>query len=175
MRQARKEPVLGLFQDPEGVAQAVERLHRMGITSYDILSGTPYPEGTFGEPEPRHRLYVFPLIGAMCGFTAGLLLTTATQLAYPLVTGGKPLLSIPAMFIPMYEGTLLGAILFTVLGVLFESRLPLLAPSLYDPRITEGLIGLEVVVEPGQREAVKRALQESGALDIKEWTGVRRG
>ena len=175
MNQAQREPVLGLFDNPEGVARAVERLEEMGVRTYDILSGTPYPEGTFGEPEPRHRLYVFPFIGAVCGFTTALLLTAATQLAYPLVTGGKPLLSIPAMFVVMYEGTLLGAILFTVLGVLFESRLPRLARGLYDPRITEGLIGLEVAVEPGQREPVRRALQESGALEVKVWTGVRRG
>ena len=49
--------------------------------------------------------------------TAGILLTSMTQMAYPLVTGGKPILSLPPMAIVTYEGTMLGAILFTVLGI----------------------------------------------------------
>jgi hypothetical protein len=90
-----------------------------------------------------------------------------TQMAYPLVTGGKPILSLPPMAIVTYEGTMLGAILFTVLGIIFESRLPNLKPSLYDDRITQGHIGVLVSCDEGQVGAVEQALTQAGAVDVK--------
>ena len=170
------QSILGIFKDPETTADAVDALKGEGFgpEHYDVLTGMPYPEGTFGEPHPRHRVYVWPLIGAACGFSIGLLLTTATQLSYPMVTGGKPLVSIPPMLIVMYEGTMLGAILFTVLGVIFESRLPRpMGLGLYDTRITEGYIGLLVDCPEERVPVAERALRGAGAEDVK--LGQRSG
>src|SRR4051812_26707221 len=108
--------LLGLFTDANRVADAMDALKGAGFAGKDmtVLSGTPYPEGAFGEEPPKHHLYVFPFIGAACGFAVGLVLTIGTQLSFPLVTGGKPILSIPPMINVLYEATLLGAIVFTV-------------------------------------------------------------
>jgi hypothetical protein len=159
--------MLGLFQDADSAVAAADRLKALGLGDFEVLSGSPYPEGAFGEPKRAHRLFVFPFIGALSGFSVGLLLTAGTQLAYPMVTGGKPILSLPPMLIVTYEGTLLGAILFTVLGIIFESRLPRLRTGLYDPRITAGYIGLEVAVPEEQRADVEQAFREAKAVDIK--------
>lgn len=161
--------ILGLFEDPDTAATATGELKKAGFSGHDfeILSSAPYPEGTFGEEEEHHRLYIFPLIGACSGFITGLLITAATQISYPLVTGGKPILSIPPMLIIMYEGTMLGALIFTVLGVLFESRLPNVGPKIYDPRITDGYVG---VVVRGDEDHVNNAadvLQNHGAADVR--------
>jgi len=159
--------VLGLFTSAEAAASAGAALREAGV-EFEVLTGSPYPEGAFGEHTPPHRLYVFPLVGALCGFSVAILLTAGTQLAYPLVTGGKPVLSIPPMAIITYEGTMLGAILFTVLGVLFESRLPRPLLGLYDKRITlEGWVGILVRGEEGLLGPVERILREHGAVEIK--------
>ncbi|MBL75743.1 MAG: hypothetical protein CL763_02320 [Chloroflexi bacterium] len=162
--------LLGLFQDPEQVAGAMTALHEKGFPpeDIDIYSGSPYPEGSFSEHEPETRLYMFPLIGALVGFALGLLWTAGTQISYPLVTGGKPLLSIPPMTIIMYENTMLGAIIFTVLGVLFESRLPRKSMGLYDTRITEGYIGIIVDCPSEQASAAETLLKKAGAEEIKK-------
>ena len=164
-----KREVLGLYSDANYAAEAGDALQRVGLTNedYDFLTGAPYPEGAFGERETTHHVYVFPFVGALCGLTAGILLTSMTQMAYPLVTGGKPILSIPPMAIVTYEGTMLGAILFTVLGILFESRLPSARTSLYDDRITDGLIGVLVTCEDDQVDRVEQALTQAGAVDLK--------
>ena len=162
--------LLGLFQDPQNVADAMGELKSDGfpVEDLDIYSGCPFPEGSFGEHDPEHRLFMFPLVGALIGFTIGLLWTAGTQISYPMVTGGKPLLSIPPMTIIMYENTMLGAIIFTVLGVLFESRLPKRSLGLYDTRITEGYIGL-VVDCPADRVAqAEKVLTTSGAEEVKK-------
>lgn len=162
--------LLGLFQEPEQVADAMNQLKDNGfpVEDLDIYSGSPFPEGSFGEHEPETRLYMFPLVGALIGFTLGLLWTAGTQISYPLVTGGKPLLSIPPMTIIMYENTMLGAIIFTVLGVLFESRLPRRSLGLYDERITEGYIGVIVDCPDERAGQAESLLKEAGAEEIKQ-------
>ena len=164
-----KQSVLGLYQSAEYAAEAGDALQEAGLTKddYDFLTGAPYPEGAFGERHVSHRLYVFPFVGALCGLTAGILLTSMTQMAYPLVTGGKPILSLPPMAIVTYEGTMLGAILFTVLGILFESRLPRPSLGLYDDRITDGYIGVIVTCEGDQVGRVEQVLTQAGAVDVK--------
>lgn len=158
--------MLGLFREPEEVARALEGLRAAGFTGreLEVLSGTPYPEGTFGEEPVSHRLPLFPLVGAVCGFAVGLLVTIGTQLSYPMVTGGKPILSIPPMIIVLFEGTMLGAIIFTFLGVLFESRLPDFSGP-YDPRISQGYLGVAVRTKD-QLATVDRLLRDAGALDV---------
>ena len=168
----KQKSIIGVYTDENTAADALDALNSAGYETneYEILTGTPYPEGTFGEHEPKHTLYRWPLIGAACGFIVGLMLTVGTQIAYPLVTGGKPVLGIPPMAIIMYEGTMLGAILFTIIGILFESRLPRLFMGAYDTRITEGYIGITVTTSPERIEKAEEVLQNSGAQDIsKGW------
>lgn len=160
--------VIGLFTDENIAANALDALRGEGYASneYEVLTGTPYPEGTFGEAEPVHKLFRWPLIGAACGFIIALILTAGTQLAYPVVTGGKPILGIPPMAIIIYEGTMLGAIIFTVIGVIFESRLPRLFMGAYDTRITEGYIGITVTTEESRITNAEDVLKRVGAEDI---------
>ena len=169
-----RRSVIGLFVAEDAAADALDGLKDAGFTQgeFEVLTGTPYPEGTFGEAEPTHKLFRFPLFGAAAGFTMGLGVTVATQLAFPLVTGGKPILAIPPMVIIMYELTLLGAILFTVFGIIFESRLPRLFMGAYDTRITEGYIGVAVTTEMERIGAAEDVLKAAGAEDVKRsWEG----
>lgn len=164
--------MLGLFKEAENAAAATEALEQVGYGSdnFDILTGSPYPEGAFGERNEKHRLYVFPFIGAILGLSTAILLTTGTQLAYPIVTGGKPILSIPTMLIIAYEGTMLGAILFTVIGIFFESRIPNVRPGLYDPRITEGYIGVTLECPEDRVNSVEQLFKRAGADDVLQET-----
>src|SRR3989304_2304817 len=93
--------LLGLYAEPNAAADGVAALREAGFddASFDILTGTPYPEGAFGEQHTAHRLFVFPFVGAACGFAVAILLTVGTQISYPMVTGGKPILAIPPMVI----------------------------------------------------------------------------
>jgi len=164
-----RRPILGLYEDANAAADAGDALKAGGVgeQDYDFLTDSPYPEGAFGEREEKHRIYVFPFIGALLGLTSGMILTSMTQVAYPMVTGGKPILSLPPMAIVSYEGMMLGAILFTVLGIIFESRLPKLKLGLYDTRITLGLIGVLVNTEEEKLDEVQDILSKAGAVEVK--------
>jgi hypothetical protein len=159
------DAVLGLYAAPEAAADAVAGLRAAGFREVDleVLTDSPYPEGAFGERPVHHHVYAFTVVGAVCGFIVGLLVTIAVQLAYPEVQGGKPLLSIPPMINVLYEATLLGAIVLTVVGVIFESRLPDFGGDPYDVRITEGYVGV-LVKRRGAR--AEELLRRSGAVDV---------
>lgn len=162
--------ILALFKedDAEAAANATEALEDAGYTNqdFDIFTGSPYPEGAFGERESNHRLYVFPFMGAVFGFSLAILWTVWTQSAFPLVTGGKPILSLPPMTIIAYEWTLLFAIIFTVIGIFFESRIPNFMAGIYDPRITEGYIGIKLSCSDERVNSVDQILRRSGAAEV---------
>ena len=73
----KQKSIIGVYTDENTAADALDALNSAGYETneYEILTGTPYPEGTFGEHEPKHTLYRWPLIGAACGFIVGLMLT----------------------------------------------------------------------------------------------------
>ena len=163
-----RRPILGLFEDADYAAEAGDALKAAEISEedYDFLTDAPYPEGAFGEREERHRLYIFPFVGALIGLTIGILMTSMTQMAYPMVQGGKPIMSLPPMAVVTYESTMLTAIVFTIIGIVFESRLPKTKKGLYDTRITEGYIGVLVNVEEEQLPQVYSILTQAGAIDV---------
>ena len=167
-------PILGLFETADNAADAGDALKAAGVApkDYDFLTDAPYPEGAFGERHESHRLYLFPFVGALIGLTVGILLTSMTQMAYPLVQGGKPILSLPPMAVVTYESTMLTAIAFTVIGIIFESRLPALKQGLYDTRITEGYIGVLVNVEEDQLSQTQTLLTQAGAIDVVRQNGA---
>ncbi|MBC8280361.1 MAG: DUF3341 domain-containing protein [Chloroflexi bacterium] len=163
-----KLPILGLFETADNAADAGDALKAAGVapTDFDFLTDAPYPEGAFGEREENHRLYIFPFVGALIGLTVGIMLTAMTQMAYPLTQGGKPILSMPPMAVVTYESTMLTAIVFTIIGILFESRLPAFKQGVYDTRITEGYIGVLVNVDEGQLAQTQTLLTQAGAIDV---------
>jgi hypothetical protein len=83
-----------------------------------------------------------------------------------MVQGGKPIMGLPPMAVVTYESTMLTAIVFTIIGIIFESRLPKTKKGLYDTRITEGYIGVLVNVEEDQLPRVNGILTQAGAIDV---------
>ncbi len=71
----------------------------------------------------RSRLPVFTLSGAVIGAASGFALASVTASLYPLNTGGMPMVSLLPVGIVTYESMMLLAILFTLAGLLLESRL----------------------------------------------------
>ncbi len=163
----QRRELLGLFEEVDQAADAFTRLREAGFGDVDleVISSTPYPEGAFGDAPVKHRLFTFPFAGAACGFIIGLAWIVGAQVSEPLITGGKPIVAVPAIIQILYEATLLAAVLFTVIGVFFESRLPD-GIGLYDVRIADGLIGVSVLATDQTMLPARQALELAGATDI---------
>jgi len=70
------------------------------------------------------QLRFFTLIGAVAGFVLSLAFIIYTVLDWPLITGGKPLVSIPAFIIIGFECTILIGGIVSLFGFLHLTRLP---------------------------------------------------
>ena len=162
------QAILGLFDDASAAADAGDALKSAGIpeSDYNFLTDVPYPEGALGEGMERHRLYVWPLLGGAIGLIAALVVAGVTPMAVPMTIAPKPILAMPPLSVICYTGALLGAILFTIIGLIMAVR-PNVGVGLSDDRISQGLIGLLVNADSEQRSEVTDILNEAGAVDVK--------
>jgi hypothetical protein len=114
------------YEDPGEFLRQLETLRRAGVPARRLRVVTPYPvhgmEARLGlRPSP---LRYFTLAGALTGLACGFAFPIATVLDWPLMTGGKPLISLPPFVIIAFELTILFGALASLLGFLHLTRLP---------------------------------------------------
>lgn len=167
--------IYGLFPDPDSAERGMDALHRAGISPGRIvvMSAEPFDQYSFTKMDYATPMPWLAAVGGAVGGTCGFLLARLTQEAYPLVTGGMPLLAAWPTGIVTYELTMLGAVLTTIVTLLISARLPNWKPKLYDPEVSKGKI-LIGVLEPSDaaRVEIENRLRGAGAEKIKA-TGVR--
>lgn len=167
--------VVGIFERPADAGRATHQLAARGFPddSLTVMSSIPYPDEAFAGGHRRTPLPYISLAGAIAGLLLGVLLAAGTALAYPLATGGKPILWPPSIGVITYETTMLGAIVMTLVGFLVLNRFPRRKPGIYDWRVGDGSIAVVVPCQTEERAAVaEAALASAGAQDI---TRVARG
>jgi hypothetical protein len=174
--------IYGLYAGPESAQRAFESLAdstrsgreavaELGIRESDIvvISSEPFEEYGFGQRDHRTPMPWIAALGGLLGGLSGFELTAFTQKAYPLPTGGMPIVSLWPNAIITYEMTMLGAVLATLITLLVAARLPRWSRkgSIYDSRVSDGkiLVGVANAPERSRRE-LERRLREAGAEDV---------
>ena len=108
------------------------------------------------------------LIGGLAGCTGGFALCWYSIASWPLVIGGKELISVPPFTILGYESMILLAGLSNLLGMLALARLPQIKPSApYDPRFQEDRIGIWVPCAPDATAKVEQMMKGQGAPEVQ--------
>lgn len=164
------ETVLGVFAHVDTTVRALETLHARGYP--DVTVYTPVPvheiEDVLERGRPVSKVRLFTLVGALTGTASGFLLTIWSAMKWGLITGGKPVASIPPFVVIAFELTILFGGLATVLGMLILGRLPRLTPSpTYDPRFSNDRFGVAVHCPPGRGGAVREILSAAGAEEVR--------
>jgi hypothetical protein len=156
----------GLFEKPEAAQRAYTGLTRAGIKSRDItvVSGEPFEAFEFSHRDHSMILFRLALVGGIIGFLSAVALLLGTELAWPIVTGGMPVVAWWPNMVIIFEMTFLGAIVTTVISLLVSAKLPRFGKSLNDPAVSDGKI---LVGVPGTSDAIRDALTSSGAIAIK--------
>jgi len=156
----------GLFERPDAAQRAYTGLKRAGIPPRDIavVSGEPFEAFEFSHRDHSLVLFRLALAGGLIGFLSAIALVRGTELAWPLVTGGMPIVAWYPNLVIVFEMTMLGAIVTTVVSLLVAAKLPRFGKSLYDPAVSDGLI---LVGVPNASDAVRDTLTASGASAVK--------
>ncbi len=169
--------ILGLFHEATPTADTIDQLHELGIEDerITVLSGVPYSPEVLGRPRPKRRVGRIALVGAVLGLLTGVFLTIGIWLLYPLHQGGQPVTPIPPTLIVLFELTMLGTMWAAFFGVLHTNVFPIFKAEIYDPRITEGHIGVVATVDEGMADQVEKLLVDNGAHHMRReaYTKVR--
>ena len=159
--------VLGISRHEEALVQALEHLRRRGYQNVSTFSPVPSDKLTEGPEVRTSPVRAYTLTGAILGFLSGLALTLWTVLAWPLITGGKPIVSMPPFLIICFELTILLGGLATLTGLAIHARL---RPAVsqggpgagYDARFSVDRFGVFVSCEAMQIEEVKQLFIAAG-------------
>jgi len=140
------KPLYALFGDPARAGRAVQSLRDSGVDPRKIvvISSVPTDIYEWAPPDQPVGMGWLAALGGVLGAASGCGLTALTELSYPIVTGGMPVLTGWTNGIIIYELTMLGAILATLVTLLVSTHLPHWRPQLYDPEVSRGkiLVGL---------------------------------
>lgn len=164
-----KVGLLASFDYVDSAVNAIEGLRGAGLKEITVF--TPYPEHLIEEAlgYDQSPVRVWTLAGGMCGAAGGFAFTSFTSMDWPLVTGGKPILSIPAYFIIAFEMAVLFGALATVIGLFINARLPYIKPMVvYDPEFSAGRFGVYVTVPPGEVERARGIINGEDPLELRE-------
>lgn len=161
--------LLASFEYLDSTVDAIHALRKAGHA--EITAYMPYPEHHIEEALGwgQSPVRVWTLVGGLTGAAAGFAFTIFTSMDWPLVTGGKPILSIPAYVVIAFELTILFGALSTVIGLFINSRLPYIKPMVvYDPEFSSGRFGLHVRAGDDRIDEVRKILERSEPVEIRE-------
>ena len=124
-----------LFDEKADFLAKLNELIARGVPASSIEVRTPVPvhEAFHILRTPPSPLGWFTGTGAVLGAATGFGLTIGTVLSWPLITGGKPLISLPPFLIIVFELTILLGAVASILGFFHLNRFPdirsILAPE----------------------------------------------
>ena len=112
----------------EEFIQKLKEIFESGVNPKKVKMFLPHPDHHLEEFVEKYikpsKLKLFTLIGGATGCLTGFAFTIYTVLAWPLITSGKPLISIPAFVVIAFELTILFGALSSLTGFFILGRMP---------------------------------------------------
>lgn len=138
--------IYGLYGDGMAAQQAVNRLRAAGVTDREIvvISSQPMEEFEFGHMDGKTRMWWIACLGGLIGMATAFGLAWLTEMSWPINVGGLPTFAWWPNLIIIFELTMLGAILATVITLVVTAGLGR-RRGVYDPAVSDGkiLVGVE--------------------------------
>jgi hypothetical protein len=161
--------ILASYEYVDSAVNAIEKLRAGGLKK--ITAYMPYPEHLIEDAlgYDQSPVRVWTLAGGLCGAAGGFAFTAFTSMDWPLVTGGKPILSMPAYVVISFEMMVLFGALSTIIGLFINSRLPYLKPMVvYDPEFSGGRFGVYITAPPERLDEARGILQGQDPVELRE-------
>jgi hypothetical protein len=160
--------VMGIFHYVDDAAAAVTALRQAGHKDVQVFSPVPHHEIEKALEQGPSIVRWVTFTGGLLGAVGGSALCWYSLVSWPLVVGGKELVSIPPFSVIGYESMILLAGLSNLLGMLALARLPQIrAAAPYDPRFQEDMIGIWVPCPPADTARVEQLLRGQHALEVQ--------
>jgi hypothetical protein len=169
---ARRVPgVLGSFVHIDAATDAIRALRARGFTDLTVYSAAPNHEIEEAMEHTVSPVRLFTLIGGLTGCAAGFAMTIWMSNDWPVLVGGKPIVSIPPYVVIAFELTILLGALSTVVGMVLLSLLRPTRGFMYDPQFSDDHVGVFVPCGPTQAADVETMLTRAGSVEVRRETG----
>lgn len=159
--------LLGIYDRAKTAAVGARAILDGGLG--DVVAYSPVPDHALDQAlhVTISPVRLFVLVGGVLGCAAGFVFPIYTVLDWPLITGGKPLISIPAFVVIAFELMILLAAIGGMVGFLLLAGLPRVHNRPADPRFTNDMTGISVTCLPEQAAAVRACFERTGASEIR--------
>jgi hypothetical protein len=161
--------VYALYRDGHAAQQAVNRLRAAGVADRDItvISSHPMEDYEFGRMDSATWIWWIACGGGLVGAAIAMALAWITETSWPINTGGLPIWAWWPNLIIIFELTMLGAIIATVITLVVTAGLGR-GGKLYDPEVSDGkiLVGVENPAA-GAVEDLHKALEAPPGAEVK--------
>jgi len=159
--------LLGVFERPDQVAEAVQRLRGRGYGDLETYSPAPFAEVDDAVDEKPSGVRLYTLIGGLLGVVTGYAMTIWMANDWQIVVGWKPFSSIPPYTIIAFELTILFGGLATLLGLIVKGRLPRRAlDRSYSARFSGEEFGIAVRCSERDVPEIDALLRENHAIEV---------
>ena len=130
--------VYALYTTGDAAQRAVNSLRAAGYADRDItiISAAPMEEYEFSHIGRESFQWYIACGGGLLGLLFSTWLTTFAESDWPIVVGNMPIVAWYPNLIVIFEMTMLGAILSTVITLIITAGLGRRMPTLYDPEVT---------------------------------------
>ena len=163
----RETGALGVFEYLDDAISAVRNLKAQGF-AVQAMTPTYFHELEHEVDHTRSSTRWITLFGALLGCASGFALCIWTSLDWPIITGGKEIVSLPPFVIIGFECTILIGSLFNLAALLLFSGLPkFVEQEGYDRRFSEDRIGLWVPVALERAEQAAAVMKAEGAEEAR--------
>lgn len=155
------------FTDEEMCIHAVEALKHAGIRNFRVFAPIPSEHLMHAIGRGKSPLRAGVLAAGITGIISGLVLAAGTSMEWNLVTGGKPIVSMPPFIIIMFELMILFGAITSITGFLFTARMPHFDPIAgYNERFSGDRFGIAVDCPEADRARIEPILREAGAEEV---------
>jgi len=159
--------LVGVFPDSRRLLEAVEAMREAGHNVLEALSPIPLPELDELLPHRPSSVRWFTLLGCIAGAVLGMAFQIMTVVQWPILTGGKPVVSLPAFVIISFEMTILFGASATLLGLMLNARLPQIGKDWYHEGCSQSDFALAVECDAAHRAEAEAMLLEAGARQVR--------
>lgn len=161
-----KDRIKAVYSNYSHFLDALKKLSVNPDLDIEIFSPMPLHDIEEYFPQKPSGVRWFTFLGAIFGLGIGFGFPIYTVLQWPLITGGKPVVTIQAFIIIAFELLILFGAIFTLLGLLFHARLPRQHLVNYDVRFSENTFGMILRSDEKDTEEYKKILNQADDLVV---------
>ena len=160
--------VLGAFHHIDSAVDAIEDLKKQRFGDITVFTPTPRHEFEHAMAHGPSRVRLVTLIFGLLGVSFGYWIPVWISDYWPIIVGGKAVITWVPFTILCFEVMVLIGGLATVFAMFGLAHIPRLTMTVgYDPRFSSGHFGIWVVTDPERTDDVINLMKKYGASEVR--------